>query len=314
MVISVVIPVYKAEDCLHELHRRLTIALQPISDTYEIILVEDCGGDRSWDIICEMADHDPHIKGLQLSRNFGQHCAITAGLDICSGTWVVVMDCDLQDQPEEITRLYAKAQEGFDVVRARRGRRKDPFMKRLASSFFYKIFNYLADTSQDYQAANFSIISKTVVKNLLAMREQTRGFPMMVDWLGFPSASIDVDHGRRHAGGTTYTLGKLFHLASNIILAYSDKPLRLTVKLGFSMSALAFLYGIYILVSSFLWQAPVMGWRSLIVSLYFLSGIIIAILGIIGIYLGKVFDETKRRPLYAVRRSTATVKRRENSS
>ena len=312
MLLSVVIPVYKAENCLQELHRRLTGALQTISDDYEILLVEDCGGDRSWDVICGLAEHDRHIKGIQFSRNFGQHCAITAGLDACSGDWVVVMDCDLQDRPEEIPRLYARAQEGFDVVRARRGKRKDPFLKRIASECFYKIFNYFSDLDRDYQVSNFSIIARNVVENLLAMREQTRGFPMMVDWLGFPSASIDVSHGERHAGTTTYTFDKLFHFASSIILAYSDKPLRLTVKLGFYMSGLAFLYGMYILVRSFIWRVPVPGWSSLIVSLYFLSGIIIAILGIIGIYLGKVFDETKRRPLYAVRRSTANMQLRAN--
>ena len=304
MLISVIIPVYKAEDCLRELHGRLTCVLEAITPDYEIILVEDCGGDRSWDIICDLAGHDPRVKGLQFSRNFGQHRAITAGLDVCSGKWIVVMDCDLQDRPEEIPRLYAKAQEGFNVVRARRGKRNDPFLKRIGSACFYKILNYFSDTNQDSQIANFSIVSRAVGDNLIAMREQTRGFPWMVDWLGFPEASIDVEHGERHSGNTTYTFGKLLSLASSIIVAYSDKPLRMTIKLGFCMSALAFLYGIYILISSFLWQAPVMGWRSLMVSLYFLSGIIIVILGIIGIYLGKVFDEAKQRPLYAVRSRT----------
>jgi polyisoprenyl-phosphate glycosyltransferase len=306
MLISVVIPVYKAEACLHELHRRLTGALEPITRDYEIILVEDCGGDRSWDIICSLAGNDPHVKGIQFSRNFGQHYGITAGLDVCSGDWVVVMDCDLQDQPEEIPRLYAKAREGYDVVRARRGKRTDSFFKRVTSAFFFKVFNYLADADHDDQVGNFRIISKTVVTNLLSMREQTRGFFIMVDWLGFPTASIDVAHGERYEGNTTYTLGKLFALASSIIVAYSDKPLRLTVKLGFIMSGLAFSFGLYILARAFISRSPVAGWSSLIVSLYFLSGIIISILGMLGIYLGKVFDETKRRPLYAVRRTTGT--------
>ncbi len=140
--ISVVIPVYKAENCLSVLYDRLKSSLELITKDFEIILVEDCGGDRSWEIILELANQDPRVKGIQFSRNFGQHYGITAGLDHCDGDWVVVMDCDLQDPPEEIPRLYAKAQEGYDVVLARRGKRKDPALKRITSWLFYKIFNY----------------------------------------------------------------------------------------------------------------------------------------------------------------------------
>ena len=303
-LISVVVPVYKAENCLDELYRRLAQALEPISPNFEIVLVEDCGGDRSWEVIERLAGQDARVRGIQFSRNFGQHYGITAGLDHCSGDWVVVMDCDLQDRPEEIPRLYAKAQEGFDVVLARRGTRRDPLFRRAASWLFYKMFSYLADIDYDAQTGNFRILSRKVAKNLCAMREQLRFFGGMVQWMGFPTASIEVEHAERHEGKSTYTFGKLWKLAAETIIAYSDKPLRMAVRFGFLMALLAFCYGLYILALSTFYEAPIMGWSSLIVSLYFIGGIIISILGIIGIYLGKTFDESKKRPLYIVRRAT----------
>lgn len=302
--ISVVVPVYKAETCLHELYRRLQTSLEAISEDFEIVLVEDCGGDRSWEIIQELASKDSRVKGLQFSRNFGQHYAITAGLDHCNGDWVVVMDCDLQDLPEEIPKLYAKAEEGFDVVLARRGKRNDPPFKLLTSWAYYKVFNYLADTHYDGQVGNFRIVSRKVVTNFLLMRENLRFFGGLIDWMGFPTASIAVLHSERFAGESTYTFRKLLKLATEIIIAYSDKPLRLSVKIGFAMAFLSFLYGGYILVHALIYGSAVMGWNSLIVSLFFIGGIIIANLGIIGIYLGKTFNETKMRPLYIIKERT----------
>ncbi|MDJ0660390.1 MAG: glycosyltransferase family 2 protein [Crocosphaera sp.] len=302
--LSVVIPVYKAENCLDELYSRLKTSLETISEDFEIILVEDCGGDRSWDLIVELAQKDPRVKGIQFSRNFGQHYGITAGLDHCNGDWVVVMDCDLQDAPEEIPRLYAKAQEGYDVVLARRGKRKDPFLKRFTSLLFYKTFNYLAELNYDAEVGNFRIISRKVVDSFLLMREQLRFFGGLVDWMGFPTASINVQHQERFAGKSSYTFRKLKKLATDTIIAYSDKPLRLSIKLGFFISFLAFVAGIYLFLKALIYGSVVTGWSSLIVSLYFLGGIIICILGILGIYLGKTFDETKKRPLYLVREYT----------
>ncbi|MBD1896734.1 glycosyltransferase family 2 protein [Trichocoleus sp. DQ-A3] len=304
--ISVVIPVYKAEDCLHELYERLKDSLETISEDFEIILVEDCGGDRSWEIILELAHQDRRVKGIQFSRNFGQHYGITAGLDYCDSDWVVVMDCDLQDRPEEIPRFYAKAQEGYDVVLARRGKRKDPILKRLTSRLFYKIFSYLADIKYDAQVGNFRMISRKVLESFRLMREQLRFFGGLVDWMGFPTASIDVKHDSRLAGKSTYTFRKLWKLASETTIAYSDKPLRLSIRLGFMISFFAFLYGAYIFINAAIYGSVVTGWTSLIVSLYFLGGIIISNLGIIGIYLGKSFDEAKKRPLYLIRNSTFT--------
>lgn len=303
-LISVVVPVYKAEGCLDELYRRLVAALEPVTKDFEIVLVEDCGGDSSWKIIRTLAAADPRVRGLQFSRNFGQHYGITAGLDVAEGDWVVVMDCDLQDRPEEIPRLYAKAQEGFDVVLARRSGRTDGLLKRFSSWCFYQLLSWLADTDYDSAAGNFRIISRKVVLACRSMREQLRFFSGLVNWMGFPTTGIEVSHAERHEGRSTYTFGKLWKLAVDTIIAYSDKPLRLAVRFGFLMSVLSFAAGIYILLGAALHGSPVAGWPSLMVSVYFIGGIIISILGVLGIYLGKTFDEAKKRPLYIVMNAT----------
>ena len=300
--ISIVTPVYRAEGCLEELYRRLAAALSGITQDFEIIMVEDCGGDRSWDIIRELARRDARVKGIQFSRNFGQHYGITAGLDHCDGDWVVVMDCDLQDRPEEIPRLYARAREGYDVVFARRG--TDGAGKRLSSRLFYRLFSWLADTEYDGRSGNFCVVSRKVVASLRQMREQLRFFGAQVKWMGFPTAAVEVQHDERFAGPSTYTVAKLLRLASETIIAYSDKPLRLSVRFGFVLAALAFLYGLFIIIRAALYGSPITGWASLIVSIYFIGGVIIAILGVIGIYLGKTFDEAKKRPLYIVMHTT----------
>jgi dolichol-phosphate mannosyltransferase len=304
--LSVVIPVYKAESCLPELYRRLLASLESITNDFEILFVEDCGGDRSWQIISQFAAADPRVKGLQFSRNFGQHYGITAGLDHCDGDWVVVMDCDLQDQPEEIPKLLAKAREGYEVVLARRGKRMDAWHKRIGSRLFYSALNYLADMSYDAEVGNFRILSRKVVAYFRQFPERLRFFGGLVDWMGFPTAAIDVQHAERYAGETTYNFSKLWKLAVETIIAYSDKPLRLAIRFGFLISLVAFLFALKIFYDAFTQYSPVMGWSSLMVSLYFLGGLIIAMLGMIGLYLGKTFDETKRRPLYIINHKTFT--------
>jgi glycosyltransferase involved in cell wall biosynthesis len=302
--LSVVIPVFKAEHCLDELYRRLRVALECITPDFEIVLVEDCGGDNSWQVIERLAASDSRVRGIQFSRNFGQHYGITAGLDRCRGDWVVVMDCDLQDRPEDIPRLYAKAQEGYDVVLARRAVRQDPPLKRVTAWLFYKLFSYLADIEYDGASGNFRIMSRKVVANFRRLGEHLRFFGGLVQWLGFPTAGIEVEHARRFQGKSAYTFSKLWKLSAEAIIAFSDKPLRLAVRLGFLMAFFSFCYGMYILGRALLYGSPIPGWNSLIVSLYFIGGIIITILGMIGFYLGKAFDESKKRPLYIVRKTT----------
>lgn len=303
--ISVVIPVYKAEHCLNELYQRLRLSLESITSNFEIILVEDCGGDNSWRVIEHLAAQDDRVKGLQFSRNFGQHYGITAGIDFSSGDWVIVMDCDLQDRPEEIPNLYKKAQEGFDIVLANRGQRNDPVLKKITSWLYYSVFNYLSDMKYDGRIGNFRIISRNVVINFCSLREQLRFFGGLIQWMGYPTAMIDVQHDDRHAGKTSYTFGKLWKLAIETIIAYSDKPLRLCIRLGFLLSSLSFAYGGYIAYRSMVYGVTISGWSSLIVSLYFLGGIIICLLGMLGVYLGKTFDEVKKRPLYIIRKFTS---------
>jgi len=303
-LISVVVPVYKAEKTLDELYRRLKLAIETITPAFEIVLVEDCGGDNSWGVIERLAAADPRVRGLQFSRNFGQHYGITAGLDHCSGEWAVVMDCDLQDRPEEIPRLYAKAQEGYDVVLALRGPRQDPLLKRATSWLFYRLFSYLADIDIDGDSGNFRIMSRQVIDNFGRMREQLRFFGGHVQWMGFPTTGIQVQHAGREEGKSTYTFAKLRKLAADTILAYSDKPLRMAVSLGLSIAAISFCFGGWILLRALFHGIAIPGWASMIVSLYFIGGLIIGILGILGLYLGKTFDEVKRRPLYIVRRAT----------
>ena len=305
--ISIVVPVYKAQSCLHELCRRLTAALEPLSPDFEVILVEDCGGDRSWQIIEELSKADPGVKGLQFSRNFGQHYGITAGLDYCKVDWAVVMDCDLQDAPEEIPLLYRKAREGFDIVIAHRNDSKQSFLKRATARVFYWLFSYLADLKYDHRAGNFRIMSRKAVKSFRLFKEELRFFGALVNWMGFETAYVDVQHAVRYEGKSTYTYRKLYELAVDTILAYSDKPLKLAVKLGFCVTALSFAYGTYIVFKALVYGIPISGWASLIVSIYFLGGVTIAILGVIGVYLGKTFDQTKGRPLYLVDKTTLNI-------
>ena len=298
--ISVVTPVYGCGDSLIELYNRLIRTLSRISNDYEIIMVNDASPDDAWDTIKSLAEMDSRVKGINLSRNFGQHYAITAGLDFSSGDWAVVMDCDLQDQPEEILKFYDKAKEGFDIVIGRRENRQDKILKKITSKFFFHVYNWLTDSEINFRIGNFGIYSKKVIESVKRFREQNRSFGLFVYWSGFKRTEIDVVHGKRLTGTSSYTFSKLFGLAFDSIIAYSNKPLKLTVKLGFFISICAIFYSIWLVLRFFIWANPTEGWTSLIVSLYFLSGLIIANIGMIGLYIGKVFDEVKQRPLYFI--------------
>ena len=302
--ISIISPVYKAEKIIDELVRRIHETMAEMGNDYEIILVEDGGKDDSWNKIEKITQKDSSIVGIKLSRNFGQHHAITAGLDHCTGDWIVVMDCDLQDQPEEIPVLYKKALEGYDIVYARRKERHDNFLKKSSSVIFYKLFAWLSGLPQDGTIANFGIYSSNAIKQVNQLREPLRSFATMIKWVGFKSTSIDVEHANRFEGKSTYSFKKLLNLALDISLSFSDKPLRMTVKLGAIISATAFTFGIYIIYQYYSGQITAPGFASLIVSIWFLCGLIIFILGVIGLYLGKVFEGIKNRPLYIIEKIT----------
>nr|WP_236943244.1 glycosyltransferase family 2 protein [Hymenobacter sp. PAMC 26628] len=299
-IFSFVSPVYQAEGLVAELVRRLTAAGEALGSSFEIVLVDDRSTDGSWARIQALAARDPRVRGLRLSRNFGQHRAITAGLEQCRGEWVVVLDCDLQDRPEEIPALFAEAQRGYDLVLARRAGRQDAWHKKLLSRLFYRLLSYLTETPQDPAVANFGIYHRRVIAAVLAMRESIRYFPTMVRWVGFRTGYLDVTHAERAKGRSSYGLGRRLHLGLDILLANSDKPLRLTIKLGLLISSGAFLLVPITLLRYWAGQIYQPGYTSLIISIWFFSGLLLAVLGMVGLYIGKTFEQVKNRPLYIV--------------
>ena len=299
--IGAVIPVYGCEACLPELYRRLSLVLQKINPNFEVIFVNDASRDNAWLVIKDLASKDKKVKGLNLSRNFGQHPAISAGLSVSTAEWVVVMDCDLQDQPEEIDKLHRKAQEGFDIVVASRVERQDIYFRKIISSIFYKTLSYLTDTKHDPTVANFGIYNRKTIDAILNMGERLRYFPLMVRWVGFSTATLPVEHAKRHSGKTSYSLKKMLDLGIDVVLAFSDKPLRLVVKLGAIISLLALIYVFFVVIRAISGINPVEGWASLIASVWLIFGILTMVLGVIGLYIGKTFDETKKRPIYIVK-------------
>ena len=300
MHISVVSPVYKAPTILPELVERLRIALSKITDSFEIILVDDGCPLNSWEIIAELSNKHSFVRGIKFSRNFGQHYAITAGLDQAQGKWIVVMDCDLQDQPEEIQKLYDKAIVGNDCVLAARENRQDSFIKKIFSNAFYRILSELTGAKYDHRVANFGIYSEKVIQSINQFREPIRYFPGLVQYVGFKSETINIEHASRLEGKSSYNFKRLTNLALDIILAYSDKPLRTIIKLGLLISLLSFFYVGFSIWQWYTDQILVPGYTSLIASVWLLSGILISTLGIIGLYLGKTFEAVKARPIYII--------------
>lgn len=300
MDISVVVPVYGCKGALWELYERLVSSVSQISEKFEIILVNDSCPQNSWEVIEQICAQDTRVKGIEMARNFGQIKAITAGLDYSSGDWVVVMDCDLQDRPEEIINLYNKAQEGFDVVFARRKERKDSFLKVFVSNIFYKIYSFAADTEYDPALCNFSISKRVVIDNYCKMRELHRAFVIYVKWLGFKQTAIDVEHNERKEGKSSYDMKKRMKMAGEILTSQSDKFLKFTVGLGFVMTFVSFLVILYLTINYFITDVAA-GWTSIIATNCLIGGIIIMVIGLVGIYVGNIFMQTKNRPLYVVR-------------
>jgi len=296
----VVSPVYQAAPIVPHLVAEITSTLKDLSDSFEIILVDDRSRDESWKAIKQECGKDRNVIGIRLSRNFGQHSAITAGLKQAKGEWVVVMDCDLQDMPNQIPRLYHKALEGYDVVFARRRARRDSILKRLCSRAFYSIFSYLTETNQDAAIANFGVYSRKAIEAVLGMGDNIRYFPAMVQWVGFRSTRVDVEHSPRKQGESTYNLRKLLRLAANSIISFSDKPLRLVAQGGLILSAISFIIGLYYLTGYLLGSIQIAGYASLIISIWLTAGINIFVLGLVGIYVGKAFEKIKGRPIYII--------------
>lgn len=298
--ISIVSPVFKAEEILNVLIEKITLNIERITNDYEIILVEDGSPDNSWNEIEKICSGNKKVKGVKLSRNFGQHNAITSGLRESIGDWVIVMDCDLQDKPSEFENLFNKALEGYDIVYAQRKVRKDSFFKKISSRVFYMILGYLTDTRQDHTIGNYGIYNRKVIDALSEMGDSVRFFPILLQWVGFKSSKIIVEHGKRDKGSSSYSYKKLIKLAIDNIIAFSDKPLRISIVLGFWISFFSFIAGLYVLTTYIFGGILVSGYTSIILSIWFLSGIIIFILGIVGLYIGKLFNQVKHRPSYFI--------------
>ena len=300
MKISVVVPIYGCRAALPELYSRISKTVSQISDDYELIMVNDSCPQNSWETIEDLCKKDFRVKGIELSRNFGQMKAILAGLDNAEGDWIVVMDCDLQDKPEEIIRLYEKAQEGFDIVFARRKNRRDGRLKIFLANQFYRVYRFAIDGDYDGNICNFSIVRKEVIENYCKMREQHRAYVMYLRWMGYKQAIIDVEHNERFEGKSGYNLSKRINMAIELLTSQSDKILRLFTGLGFFMSGVSFLVIISLIVYHYIADVSI-GWTSLIATTVLMGGLIIMVIGVVGIYVGNIFIESKGRPLYIIR-------------
>lgn len=302
--ISVVVPLYNCEEFIEELCQRLTKTLESLVPSWEIILVDDGSPAGDWKMVVKQACQDCRIRGIRLSRNFGQHSAITAGLEQTRGNWIVVMDGDLQDQPEEITKFVEKSKEGFEVIVGRRTFRMAGMIKRGVSRLYYLVFNHLTGLDVDGRISSFGLYSRKVIHAVLQAREQVRSFGIMVKWAGFPRVEIDIQHAARSSGTSGYGFLRAFQLAMDTIISYSDRLLRLCTQVGFLMSIISLTYAAWLAFRYMVWSIPVLGWTSIIVSIYISTGLIVGSIGIMGLYIGKIFHEVKKRPIYLLQDMT----------
>lgn len=300
MDLSIVSPVYMGEKMLDELVRRIHEAVRPLTSNYEIVLVNDCSPDSSWKKITEICAKDKLVKGINLSRNFGQPYAITAGLSYAQGDYVAVIDCDLQNKPEDLPAMYRKALEGFDVVSARRVVREDTFLKRMSSAIFHKVYDFLSGFETDKAVAEFGIYSRKIVNVYCSIPEYSRSFVELIHTLGFKKAAVDVLHDHRLEGKSSYNLYRLLKLSFNSIISNSNRPLYLAVTLGLIMSLLSFMMAIYNIFAKFIGLNEVEGYTSTIFSIWFVGGILLFMMGVVGLYVGKIFDQVKGRPVFIV--------------
>jgi glycosyltransferase involved in cell wall biosynthesis len=296
--LSVVVPVYGCGGCLDTLYDRLTTSLSQITDRYELVLVDDRSLDDGWTILQRLARSDARVRALRLSRNFGQDAAITAGLAEARGARVVVMDCDLQEAPEDIPRLWTAAQEGYDVVRTvRRGRRHAP-LKRWGSRL-YRRLTFETHIRADY--STLSLISRRVVNAYLSLNDQDREYMITLDWLGFSAVAVEIGHSDRHSGKSTYTVGRLFRVALNGMFFRSTLMLRLVILAGFIVALIGLAIAAFEIIDYIAGpNKSVPGYTSLAVLVLVLAGVIIISIGVVGLYVGRVFQQVKNRPLYVI--------------
>lgn len=305
--ISVVAPVYNQRaETLVELVRRLSISISAVTEDFDVVLVDDGSVNDAWLVISNLARTDPKVRGFRLARNFGQHVAITAGLDYADGNWVVVMDADLQDRPEVIPELYAKAKEGYDVVFVNRAQRPESFIYRMAAAFFYLILNALSGQDYNRLQGNFSIVSADAVRAFRLLREPGRFYGGILRWVGFKHGSISAAHAARDAGQTSYSFIKRVRFAVSLIVSFSTRLLYMSIVLGLMMAFVSFVMAGFIIVDKFLYpDYPLQGWPSVMTAIFFTAGVTNVAIGLTGVYIGQIIEQTRGRPLYVVASTTS---------
>jgi len=299
---SVVVPVYDEEGSLPELYRRLVAVLDGLDGEWELILVDDGSRDGSFEAMLPLREQDNRVKVVRLSRRFGKEVAMTAGLDVSQGEAVIVMDADLQHPPELIPDLVARWSEGYDVVYAvMEDRVGEGPLKRSTSTLYYKMLNRLTEVDMPRAAGDFRLVDRRAVDAFSSLRERTRYMRGMFSWIGFRQTGIPYVAAPRHAGRTKFSFGGLLRLGADGVFSFSNAPLRLVLKLGFLVSALAAVELAYAIFSKATGLTEVPGWASIVIVVSFLGGIQLMVLGVIGEYVGLVYDEVKHRPIYLVR-------------
>ena len=305
--LSVVIPVFNESLNVEPMVRELTAALTGLAAAegwpgaaWEVVFVDDGSRDQTWALVERAHQNDPRVGGIRLSRQFGHHIAISAGLDRARGHAVVVMDGDLQDPPDAIPLLYERYKAGFDLVYSLRVDRQDPLLKRLNSRLFWGAMNRVSRLHMPHAQMMLRMMSRRFVDAIVQMRETQRFVHGMMAWAGFRVTSVDVQHRARHAGRTNYNFMRQLRLAVYAITSFSTTPLRLASILGLVTSLASVTAGVSLIVANLVYDYPVQGWASIITSVFFIGGIQLLMLGIIGEYLGKTYKEVQRRPLYFI--------------
>ena len=303
MKISIVTPSYRCSGSLKELHRRLTEVLTKTGEEYEIIMINDGSPDNDWEVIKEISSEDKKVKGICLSRNFGHQIAVTAGMNSASGDVVIIMDADLQDPPEVIPRFIEKYNEGYHVVYAiRKERKNETLFKKITAKLFYRLLRKMSDVKIPVDTGDFRLISREVNEVLKNMKENNRYIRGLVSWAGFPQTGIEYVREGRFAGETQYTLKKLLKFSLDGLTSFSKKPLEIATLLGFTMSGAAFLFALYVIVAKLVFNSHIeKGWSSIAVLIMLVGGIQMIMLGVVGEYIARIYDEAKGRPLYVVK-------------
>lgn len=303
--LSVVLPVFNEQENLRPLAARLLPALrQAAGDSFEVLFVDDGSTDRTPEILNALHAGDPRFKSISLSRNFGHQAALQAGLDSAGGRAVVLMDSDLQDPPEVISQLVERWRQGYQVVYAVRRKRKEGLLRRGAYGLFYRTVRPLAEIDIPLDAGDFCLLDRLIVDTLVGLRERNRFLRGLRSWVGFKQIGVEYERQPRHAGAPKYTLRKLVELALSGYVGFSSIPLRITTILGILTAGAGFFLALWAVVTRLMGIPIPRGWASILSSVLVVGGVQLLMLGIIGEYLGRVYDEVRDRPLYIVRRKT----------